>query len=50
MVLRRTFGPKRDDEMGVWRKMHSEELRYLYSLQNIIRMFKSRLRHVGRVS
>jgi hypothetical protein len=49
-VLRRIFGLKRDEEMGVWRKMHNEELHYFYSLQNIIRMFKSRLRYVGHVA
>jgi hypothetical protein len=30
-VLRRIFGPKRDEEMGEWRKLHNEELRNLYS-------------------
>jgi hypothetical protein len=30
-VLRRIFGPKRDEVMGEWRKLHNEELRYLYS-------------------
>jgi hypothetical protein len=49
-VLRRIFGLKRDEEMGIWRKMHNEALHYLYSLQNIIRMFKSRLRYVERVA
>jgi hypothetical protein len=40
-VLRRIFGPKRDEVMGGWRKLHNEELRDLYSLPSIIRMFKS---------
>jgi hypothetical protein len=33
-VLRRIFGPKRDEVTGEWRKMHNEELRDLYSSQN----------------
>jgi hypothetical protein len=37
-----TFGPKRDEVTGVWRKLHNEELHNLYSSQNIIRMIKSR--------
>jgi hypothetical protein len=37
MVLRRIFGPKRDDVMGELRKMHSEELHNLYSSPNIVR-------------
>jgi hypothetical protein len=38
-VLRRIFGPKRDEN---WGKLHNEELRNLYSSPNIIRMVKSR--------
>jgi hypothetical protein len=41
-VLRRTFGPTRDDVTGGWRKLHNEELHNLYSSPNIIRMIKSR--------
>jgi hypothetical protein len=37
-VLRRIFGPKRDEVTGEWRKLHSEELRDLYSSPSIIRM------------
>jgi hypothetical protein len=37
-VLRRIFGPKRDDVTGEWRKQHNEELHNLYSSPNIIRM------------
>jgi hypothetical protein len=49
-VLRRVFGPKRDEVMGEWRKLHSEELRDLYSLPNIARVVKSRiLRWTGHV-
>jgi hypothetical protein len=41
-VLRRTFGPKRDDVMGDWRTLHYEELHNLYSSPNIIRLIKPR--------
>jgi hypothetical protein len=41
-VLRRIFGPKRDEVTGGWRKLHNEELRNLYSSPSIIRMIKSR--------
>jgi hypothetical protein len=41
-VLRRVFGPKRDEVTGEWRKLHNEELNDRYSLTNIVRMVKSR--------
>jgi hypothetical protein len=41
-VMRRIFGPKRDDITGEWRKLHSEELHNLYSSPDIIREVKSR--------
>jgi hypothetical protein len=41
-VLRRIFGPKRDEVTGEWRKFHDEELHNLYSSPNIIRQIKSR--------
>jgi hypothetical protein len=41
-VLRRIFGPKRDEVTGEWRKLHNEELRDFYSSPSIIRMMKSR--------
>jgi hypothetical protein len=41
-VLRRLFGPKRDEATGYWRKLHTEELNYLYSSPNIFRVSKSR--------
>jgi hypothetical protein len=36
-VLRRIFGPKRDDVTGEWRKLHNEELHNMYSSPDIIR-------------
>jgi hypothetical protein len=41
-VLRRIFGPKRDEVTGEWRKLHNKELYALYSSPNIIRLIKSR--------
>jgi hypothetical protein len=41
-VLRRIFGPKRDEVTGVWRKLNNEELHNLYSSPDIIREIKSR--------
>jgi hypothetical protein len=41
-VLRRIFGPKRDEVTGEWRKLHNEELHNLYSSPDIIRPVKSR--------
>jgi hypothetical protein len=41
-VLRRIFGPKRDEMTGRWGKLHDEELHNLYSSPSIIRMSKSR--------
>jgi hypothetical protein len=40
-VLRRIFGPKRDEVTGEWRKLHSEELHNLYSSTDIISQGKS---------
>ena len=42
MVLRRMFGPRRDEVTGEWRRLHNEELNDLYSSPNIVRVIKSR--------
>jgi hypothetical protein len=50
-VLRRIFGPEKDEVTGGWRKLRDEELHGLYSLPNIIRMIKSRrMRWEGHVA
>jgi hypothetical protein len=41
-MLRRIFGPKRDDVTGEWRRLHNEELNDLYCSPNIIRATQSR--------
>jgi hypothetical protein len=50
-VLRRIFGPKRDEVTGEWRKLHSKELHIFYSSSNIITQIKSRrMRWEGHVA
>jgi hypothetical protein len=50
-VLRRVFGPTREEVTGKWRKLHNEELNDLYSLPNIVRVVKSRrMRWAGHVA
>jgi len=49
-VLRRVFGPKRDEVTGEWRKLHNEELSDLHSLPSIVQVVKSRrMRWAGHV-
>jgi hypothetical protein len=50
-VLRRIFGPKREEVAGGWRRLHNEELHNLYASQNIIRVIRSRrlVEHVARM-
>jgi len=43
MVLRRIFGPRRDELTGQWRKLHNKKLNDLYSSPSIVRVIKSRI-------
>jgi hypothetical protein len=50
-VLRRIFGPKRDEVTGEWRTLHNKELNDLYSSPNMLGVIKSRrMRWVGHVA
>jgi hypothetical protein len=52
-VLRRMFGPIRDEVAGEWRKLHNQELNDLHCSPNVIRVIESRrvrwAKHVARV-
>ena len=51
MVLRRTFGPGRDEVTGEWKRLHNEELNNLYFSTNIVRVIKSRrMRWAGHLA
>ena len=52
-MLRRIFGPMRDEVTGKWRRLHKEELNDLHSSPNIVRVIKSRrirwVEHMARM-
>jgi len=51
MVLRRIFGPRRDEVTGEWRRLHNKELNDLYSSPNMVRVIKlRRMRWAGHVA
>jgi hypothetical protein len=49
-VLRKIFGPKRDEVLREWRRLNNKEIYDLYSLPNIIWVMKARMRWVGYVA
>jgi hypothetical protein len=49
-VLRRIFGPKREEVAGGWRRLHNEEVHKFYASPSIIRVIKSRMSWAGPVA
>ena len=50
-MLRRIFGPKRNEVTGEWRKVHNEELNDMYSSPNVVQMIKGRgMRWAGHIA
>jgi len=49
-MLRRIFGPKREEATGEWRTLHNDELSGLYCSPNIVRVVKLRIRWAGHVA
>jgi hypothetical protein len=56
-VLRKIFGPKREEEVGGWKRLYNEELQNLYASPHIIRIIKStgmkwtgHVAHMGKMS
>jgi transcription termination factor 2 len=50
-ILRRLYGPKREEVTGEWRKLHNEEIHILYEIPNIVRQMKSRrMRWAGHLA